>query len=340
MPEKKDDKHVDKFGYASLMVGDSAALFNQHLNEYGAHYGTAAQNIGDFFTLAEEEGQAYRAMVAAQRWLEAGRNILPFVAVGSVVSALGTCAQTAAIIQQSNNMDRMVRVEESQLRVNKAMHLLNLSTRKEYMASILDTSKLYMREENADLVYLVLADSYISAQMKLFLDEQGQDDVVKVFDTIQDAFEDLSQRKDAASSKVLVYFHSLERIRIEQELNIHNCDNFFLRSDASQAYLEPRLVLARKLNVMRSSGTIRSVAVTGGFQADNHNHISFIKCTSSVDAVSFWDPMKDDDDKSSNGKRRKSAWPFVFLAAVSLVAIISTTLLMGGKDSGNKSEKK
>lgn len=328
--KKGPDKHTDKMGYMSVKVGDSAELFSQHMNEYGAHYGTAAQNIGNFFTTAsDEDGVAFQVMMAAQRFAESAQYAAPFVALGSLLSGIGCCAQVLTHSQQAQTLDRMIRVQEGQLALRRSEHLYNLS-KKEHIASVVETACFYGGGARANFVIIVFADSYLSTQTRLFLSRRDNSKVsdlkVQVCDTLQEAFDEISRRKDDKNSRSMIYFHSLKQIENLEDLQICACTNFILRSDTGQGGLERRLVLRGELNITRSSGTIQYVGIDGVCSTDEYSNVEFVQCAA----------VQRDSKISTKKRQQTSRLRLSRMVGASVLVIVSSLLLRSGGMARNK----
>jgi len=290
---------TDKFGYASLMVGDSAALFTRYMEEYGTDYGLAARAVGQAFDQANN-GSISTAMVASQRFLDACYNALPIIML-SAFAVVSSNIMVAATLRQHGKEIRRIRHEK---REQTTADRLLQSTQSDYVTNIIDTASLYGRDEKAKTVYLILPDSYLAAQCRRALTMLPEEKVngikeesmpvIKIFDNLQEALDALSMFcsiKSIHNSKTLLYFHTFETFRLNETLEIKKCNNFILRSDygCHTGSFQPRLILTGKLRVSQSTGTLHSVAIPNSNIVEYNDKQSQIRMTKCV-----FTPQKED----------------------------------------------
>ena len=329
-PEK-----TDKFGYASLMVGDSAALFTRYMEEYGTDYGMAARNIGRAF--AADHGRVSAAMVAGQRFLNAASACLPLGLMGAVVTLSSNLLVAASQLRQANHTRQLASVHQEQLAMRRAQHLLQL-TKPEAIASLIEIAEHYGREEEANTIHLVVADSYQAVQLQILLVQRQKNTdraqnpvVVTVFDNLQEAFDAASTGSSSSNNnnnnnnKILIYFHTLEPIHISQDLQIQNCRDFVLRSDAGQT--GSRLVLTGKVRISQSTGTFHAVAICGDVieYLDQDSHVQRLKCVTGNDSRNLTGPSSPPISGYHATSRFQTAG--LFLLATPFVVVASTILL-------------
>lgn len=316
----QDKKHTDKFGYASVQVGDMAALFSNHFEEYGGHYGTAAQSIGDSLGL---NGSAYEALQTGQRFFQLATGALPVVGACALATTAATTFQAVASVQHA---DRLAQAVEGQLDTRRADHLLNVATRPEALNAVLDTAILYGKEANASQIHLVVADSYHAAQLSILLQRRTSksDTNITVFETLQEAIEAASSKEiNNSNNKVLIYFHTLEPVTVPQDLRIANCTDFILRSDTGQAGLQPRLALTGTIHVLSGSrGGVQNIALCGDVKCDKDSQVIFIKCTNTIKGATGF--------SMNHNPRRNKGGPLQLgslLVLAPVVAVLASALL-------------
>lgn len=317
-----DKKHTDKFGYASVQVGDSAALFSKHFERYGPHYGIAAQNMGAALGV---DGSATQTLLAGQRFFSLAT---PLLGVGALLNTAATTLQAAAQLQHTRQLARSM---DEQMALRQADHLWN-QTQKDSLSAIVETAQLYAREESATRIHLVVADTFLAAQLRLDLERMfgatNNGKHIRVFDTLQEALDEITPQTDGNPTKALIYFHSLQPVCVHQDLRIGNRQDFCLRSDAGQGGLEPRLVLKGKLTITNSTGALRAVAICGGFDKDANSQIKFVKCTTTPQgAVSFTDP---EIQQQSWQKQRRT---LSLLVVAPVLAALAASMMMPPKAS-------
>jgi hypothetical protein len=219
------DKNVDKMGYMSVMVGDSAALFNAHLQEHGQHYGTAARHIGQAFQNFQEgndDGVAVALLSTAHRVLaslESAVQVVPWITLGATWHLAATTCTAMATWHQARATQQLATALQHQITVRQAPQLLLHSTTPSAILAVIQTAYLYAHDEGGITdIHLVLSDSYQAAQVRIQLLSSRQDNgnhnhnnkimifndsttrnisnhdvTFRVFESLQDAF-------DAASS--------------------------------------------------------------------------------------------------------------------------------------------
>ncbi|CAB9516215.1 expressed unknown protein [Seminavis robusta] len=297
------DKNVDKMGYMSVMVGDGAAELNRHLVQYGHDYGLAARQFR--FTLD-----------GGRHVLRTGQGVLESLQFGYMPwMALGWILQTSVTVwsqlQQAKSSQQQQQALQQQLQQQhqfNAQHLLLLqASSPDAVQALVETTCLYAQDHAATAVHLVVTDSYLAAQVRLYLQKhkkkqpqpQQKDDSsiasdtsqnnMQVFVSLQEAFD---QASNSSSSKVLIYVHSLQQLHLHHNLlQIHNCNDFVLMADhhtvcnanATAAGGGPRLILnGHKVDIQNSRGTIQSVAFSGGWPNHNQQEIQFVQCTTTT----------------------------------------------------------
>merc|ERR1712172_301770 len=148
-------KHTDKFGYASIQVGESAALFSKHIEEFGPHYGIAAQNVGA--ALGVPDGSAYQTFRAGERFFHLATTAgLPLVGSSALIA---TAAVSLTAVARVRHARRRTRAIQEQMEVRQAEHLAN-QTKPESLSAVLTTAFLYAQDERTDRIHLVVGDSY------------------------------------------------------------------------------------------------------------------------------------------------------------------------------------
>jgi hypothetical protein len=301
------DKNVDKMGYMSVMVGDSAALFNAHLEEYGRHYGTAAHYLGQAFR--GNDGVAVALLTTAHRVLASLESVVvPWITLGSTLHLAATTITAMATRQQAHSTHQLAMALQHQAAVRRSDQLLQ-STTSHAISAVIQTAFLYAHDEGGITdIHLVVSDSYQAAQVRIQLLLQDQDEssgngsifssftsvTFRVFESLQDAFDAASspQHTGALGRKILVYVATLQPLywnsgdsNNDTVLRIHNCHDFVLRADVGHD-TGPRLVLNGRMNLENSKGKFHGVALGGGLlQAISDKNdadslpIQFVRCT-------------------------------------------------------------
>lgn len=300
------DKNVDKMGYMSVMVGDSAALFHAHLQEYGRHYGTAAHHVGQAFQ--GKDGVAVALLQTAHRVMASLESlVVPWITVGSTWHLAAATMTALATWQQARCTRQGALALQHQVGLRYAEQLLQ-STTPHAIAALIQTAHLYAHDEGGITdIHVVVSDSYQAAQVRIQLllqvrQQQNQGESMesenifnnnhvafRVFESLQEAFDAASSPQPTATAtttycrKVLIYVATLQPLYYgnhqpsdnkDTVLRIHNCHDFVLRADAGHD-TGPRLVLKKgTLSLENSHGKFHGVALGAGFlmpQASSSN---------------------------------------------------------------------
>ena len=279
---QKPAEKTDKFGYASLMVGDSAALFTRYMEEYGTDYGMAARNIGQAFAATttgsssstdgssnSQVGCMTQTILSGQRLLEAATACMPLGVLATLVTLSSHLVVAASHIYQARqgHHQRIGHDEQEQHYLAQANHLFQ-TTRPDVSSNLVAITEQYGREDQAEMVHLVVTDSYQAAQLRLCLYQQQQQQQlqqtppIKVFVSLQDALDaaSIDGNKSSERKRVLIYFHTLVPTVLSQKLHIRNCPDFVLRAD-HDVQGKQRLVLTGTVQISNSKGTIHSVVL-------------------------------------------------------------------------------
>lgn len=266
------------------MVGDSAALFTRYMEEYGTDYGMAARNIGRAFATTDAstsqqvvDGSITQTILSGQRLLEAITACLPLGIVAVLVTLSSNLVVVASHIYQARQRNLIgehtagEQQQQQQHQLSMANHLFQ-TTRPDVCSNLVAIAAQYGRQDNAQVVFLVVPDSYQAVQLRLCLCQQQKQQypTVQVFETLQDALNAASTTNTDASNgndnhqsgRVLIYFHSLVPTVVTHNLKISNCPDFVLRADYGGSYQpQHRLILTGKIQISNSHGTINSVAI-------------------------------------------------------------------------------
>jgi hypothetical protein len=217
------DKNVDKMGYMSVMVGDSAALLSSHLQEYGRHYGMAAYHLGQVLqdnNTNNDDGVAAILLTTARRVLTKVESVMiPWLTVASSWHLVVTTVSALATWHHTRNTQHFLTMAwQQQVTTRHAEHLLQCTT-PHAIAALLRTAHLYAHDESKSKaeeggnrnsitdIHVVVSDSYQASQIRIEL-LYNNDNVSFINDNIHNnnntikvrVFESLQEAFDAASS--------------------------------------------------------------------------------------------------------------------------------------------
>jgi len=339
---KAADKQ-DKFGYASLCVGDSAERFSQHMDEYGDHYGVAARNLAQAW---QRDGPADQTLTAAHQLFRSAASVgVPLLAASSFLTAAATSWHSYNVRKQTHQIALLAQAEEQKLEVHRA-ELLFHATTPESLLAIIQYAYHYGLEETADHAYVVVSDSMQAIKLRHLLQNNPKviNEIVDpnrymtmhIFDNLQAAFDAIGEPKDSPvkNGRVMIYFHSLVRMEIKYDLFVrcNRGEDCLFVSDAGSFGLEPRLILNGKLHLVGTGSIkIRSVAICGGIHRDDSKSlVKFRHCTCSKNATTFSANPQKDISAHVRRKRKEKAGLLVLAIAIPSIALASAMLFLSG----------
>lgn len=334
------------------MVGDSAALFTRYMEEYGTDYGMAARNIGQAFaatttttssssssdgTSNSQVGSMTQTILSGQRLLEAATACLPLGVLATLVTLSSNLVVAATHIYQAQqgHQRQIGHDEQEQYRLAQATHLFRTS-RPDASSNLVAIAEQYGREDQAEMVHLVVTDSYQAVQLRLCLYQQQklqvqQDPPVKVFETLQDALDAAStdDNKSNESKRVLIYFHTLVPTVVSQNLQLRNCPDFVLRVDRN-AQEKQRLTLMGTVQISNSKGTIHSVAIPRWSSDGKGNNINvqLVQCRVGPTTTNKTTSQNNDSTSDSTSTKLIKMAGACLLAVPIVTAAVATSGLL------------